>query len=105
MQTPPVSGQLWEVLGISQYQLGDFSAATQSLLRAMELTGREGAEPLLYLAMAYQRQGDHDRAKYCYDQANSWIENGHPAGADLARLREEAKALICPDPAEASKVR
>ena len=61
-------------LGMVQYRAGDWRAATASLEKCFELAGddHEATDCQFFLAMAYWRLGDKERAGKSYDRAVRW---------------------------------
>jgi len=89
----PGHGPYLNTLGAAAYASGDFEAAVAALGRSVELAGGTGFDDFL-MAKAYARLGDHDAALACFARADDWARAHHPDHPELARLRDEAAALI-----------
>jgi tetratricopeptide (TPR) repeat protein len=79
--------QTYDTLGWVQYQMADYPAAVQSLLKAKELAP-DTPEVLRHLALAYRRDGKGDQSGPLLQQALKLTE-GKPS---LAGLRKRLKA-------------
>src|SRR5262249_452225 len=65
----PKNREVWNTLGVTQYQAGDFPAAIESLERSRKLNGDRDSFDYFFLAMARWQLGEKDKAKECYDEA------------------------------------
>jgi serine/threonine protein kinase len=100
-------------VGRVQYRGGDYTAAVESLKKAVKCASeykpdRAGAgavagiildkegdvEPWLFLAMAHWQLGDKAKARTWYDQAVQWMDEHRPHDQSLRRLRAEAAGLL-----------
>jgi hypothetical protein len=85
-------------LGVAYYRLGLWREALDTLTVSLNLPGeRSDAFDLFFLAMAYQRLGQVDCARKCYEQANQWQAQAHlsPENAyQLNSLRSEAASQL-----------
>jgi serine/threonine protein kinase/Flp pilus assembly protein TadD len=95
----PENGARWRTLGVAHYRAGNWKAAVMAMEKAQELGRQDDRITWLFLAMAHWRQGDRDRARKCFDRAES-IKASIAPGTDLPRYRAEAAELlgIKPDP-------
>ena len=85
-------------LGVAYYRLGLWREALDTLTLSLNLPGeRSDAFDLFFLAMAYQRLGQVDCARKCYEQANQWQAQAHlsPENAyQLNSFRSEAASRL-----------
>jgi len=94
LQRVPSSASYWELLGIAQYRLGEFSAAISALTKADELGGGEQVVGWLFLAMARWQSGDQQAARELLSRANAWIAKYRSTDSELTRFHAEAIELI-----------
>jgi hypothetical protein len=47
-----------------------------------------------FLAMAYWKLGEKDKARAWYDRAAAWMDKHHPNSGDLRRFRAEAAQVL-----------
>src|SRR5262249_16462168 len=73
LQMEPASANHLGLLGIAQYETGDYNAAIESLEKSMKLGGNRESINYDYLAMAYQKKGDHQQAQQWFDKASAWF--------------------------------
>ena len=90
----PAAAGYWNTLGAAQYRAGDFSAAVETLTKAMELRDGGDASDWFFLAMAHWHQGDKGEARKWYGQAVEWMDKNQPNNEELLRFRGEAAALL-----------
>jgi serine/threonine-protein kinase len=83
----------WNTLGVAHYRVGDDKAAIAELETATSLRGSNSFD-LFFLAMAYQRLGNHNKARKCFDVAVELMEKHSPQNDELRRFRAEAEALV-----------
>jgi eukaryotic-like serine/threonine-protein kinase len=100
----PHEERYWGILGLARYRAGDWKSAAAALEKARELRqGADGADGF-FLAMAYWRLGEKERAREVYDRVRLWAEKNKPNDVDAHRFRAEAAALLGmadePGPAE-----
>lgn len=89
----PRIGLFWNTLGVALYRTGDWKGAIAALEKSAKLN--QGKEPGdgLFLAMAYSRLGERDKAKRWYDSATRLLD-GRPATEEERRFRAEAATLL-----------
>ena len=89
---------VWNTLGVSHYRNGNYQAAADALQKSLELsqdgTGFTTRFDGFFLAMAYLRLGDHQRARDFYIKADTWMQLHKPDDKELQRFREEANELL-----------
>ena len=90
----PKVGGYWNTLGVAQYRLGNWRAATTALERSMVLQKGGDACDWLFLAMAHWQLGQKEDAHKWYDQAVSWMDKNKNPNEELSRFRAEARALF-----------
>lgn len=83
----------WRRLGISNYRLGDFEAALDSLNKVTELTDKSCSTDF-FLAMTHWQLGDHEEARHWYDQAVDHRWQYFPDDKDIRRYHIEAAELL-----------
>ena len=89
----PSQSRPHEMLAAARYRAGNFAGAVASMNKSLELEPRENAD-LFWLALAYGRLGDKERARSYYDRAVGWVDANASRDRQLARLRAEAAALL-----------
>jgi tetratricopeptide (TPR) repeat protein len=93
-------GVIWNTLGMASYRAGSWGEAVTALERGLALPptrttlGNDKASAWFYLAMAYCRLGQDQKARSCYDKAVQWMDENAPQDAGLRRLRPEATELL-----------
>lgn len=93
-QTPEQADR-WSVLGVACYRAGDWTKAIEALEKSEALApGQLLGYNALYLAMAYWRQQDGDKARQQYEQAINWLKKYKSISPDLLQLRDEAAQLL-----------
>jgi tetratricopeptide (TPR) repeat protein/serine/threonine protein kinase len=97
----PKAGLCWQTLGVARYRAGEWKGAVAALDRSVELRGGGDAVDHLFLAMAYRRLGDPDRARAAYDRAVQWLEKtkeslnkNKPQAETLNGFRGEAEEVL-----------
>jgi tetratricopeptide (TPR) repeat protein len=93
------SGNYWNTLGVACYRNGDDKAAITALEKAISLRPEADSFDYFFLAMAYWRLGDRDKAQTCFGRAVQWMDKHKPHDDELRRFRAEAEAML----AEAGK--
>ena len=78
------------LLGIAQYRLGRYTEALATLLREND----DNVESLAFLAMTYQRLGNHLEATGQLARLSNKIPKRQPAGSILGRLLDESETVI-----------
>ena len=99
----PKVGGYWNTLGVAQYRVGAWQAATTALERSMVLQKGGDACDWLFLAMAHWQLGHKEDAHKWYHQALSWMDKNKSPNEELSRFRAEARALFERQGKEASK--
>jgi tetratricopeptide (TPR) repeat protein len=94
VETEPDDGSHWLALGAAHYRMGDDRAAVAALERATLPPDEDDRLVRLFLAMAYRRLGEKDRARKLYDSVVSRMEHGVRIGVKLRRIRAEAEAAL-----------
>jgi serine/threonine-protein kinase len=100
----------WHTLGLAYYQVGTWSEAVTALEKALALlaeTSKQANETRsmrgdntttamtwLYLAIAYSRLGNAQKARLWFDKAMQWMDKNAAQDGELRRLRAEAAALL-----------
>ena len=83
---------------MSHYRNGNYQAAADALQKSLELsqdgTGFTTRFDGFFLAMAYFRLGDHQRARDFYIKADTWMQLHKTDDKELQRFREEANELL-----------
>ncbi|MFL5341108.1 MAG: protein kinase domain-containing protein [Gemmataceae bacterium] len=89
------------VQGAAHYRLDDLAAATKCLQEAAAISQnyfglqeREKCAAWLYLAMAYHKAANHEKAKDYFARSVQFIENREPYDHVLRRLRTEAAKVL-----------
>jgi serine/threonine protein kinase/Tfp pilus assembly protein PilF len=90
----PESANYRNTLGAAYYRNGDVKAAIAELETSMNL--RAGGDSLdwFFLAMAYWRQRNAEKARTWFDRAVNWMDRHRPHDAELRRFRAEAEAMF-----------
>ncbi len=91
----PGNGSARVALGFSDYRVGQFQAALDSIQSGRELD-EAGVDNILVEAMAQYRLGEVDRAKGMLAMASAWIQEASMsmAGLDSIRLWKEAAEVL-----------
>jgi WD40 repeat protein/serine/threonine protein kinase/Tfp pilus assembly protein PilF len=91
----PKDGRLWNTLGVSSYQLGDWRAAIAALEKSLEiLKDSDFGLNAFFLAKAQWQLGDKDQARTWYDRAVRWMDKNNAQDEELVRFRDEARDLL-----------
>jgi tetratricopeptide (TPR) repeat protein len=105
----PESGALWQTLGLSRAEAGDWRAAVAALERAVSLQGSDVAARLA-LAVAYWHSGNEPMARKYYDASivtmTAYERSSHrprAQGGYLRRLQDQAAALLDPSKAQGGR--
>ncbi len=88
------NGAYWTVLGVADYQAGDWPAAIEALEKSVQLRAGGEIRDWLFLALAYERRGDHRQARRWSDRAAQWLAKHRPHDPELRRLRMAALTLM-----------
>jgi tetratricopeptide (TPR) repeat protein len=89
----PGCGAVWNTLGVARYRAGKFEASVAALRESMRLRSGGDSSDWFFLAMAYWRLGDRERALYWYERALQEIQRD-PLCEPLGRYRQEAEAVL-----------
>jgi tetratricopeptide (TPR) repeat protein len=84
----------WNTLGVGHYRAGNWKEAIAVLEKSMQLHGGSGSYDWFFLAMAYWRLGEKEKARDCFDKAVQWMDKHMPKGKELGRFRAEAAELL-----------
>jgi tetratricopeptide (TPR) repeat protein/serine/threonine protein kinase len=97
----PTASRYWQTLGVAQYRAGNWKAAAAALNKSMQLGSGRDAIDWLFLAMALQQLGHHDKARKWYDQAVQWLEKNSKTletdpqrAEELRRFQAEAEEVL-----------
>jgi eukaryotic-like serine/threonine-protein kinase len=90
----PDSANYRNSLGVAHYRNGDDKAAVAELEKAVNLQAGGSSVDWFFLAMAYWRLGDRDKARGWLDRAVDWMDKNNPRDAELIRFRAEAEAML-----------
>jgi predicted Zn-dependent protease len=90
----PEQGNYWSILGVAEYQAGNYKGAAAALEKTVQLRKGGDVTDWLYLALAHGRLGHRKVALRWYDQAVGWMDKNRPRDEDLLRLRAEAATLL-----------
>jgi tetratricopeptide (TPR) repeat protein len=90
----PRSAALRNTLGVAHYRNGDNQAAVTELETSMSL--RDGGDGFdwFFLAMAYWRLGERDKARTWFDRAVQEMDRYQSQDSELRRFRAEAEAVL-----------
>jgi tetratricopeptide (TPR) repeat protein len=95
------NGYIWNTLGLASYRAGSWREAVTALEQGLALPpkrttlGNDKAMTWFYLAMAYSRLGQDQKARSWYDKAARWMDENAPRDEGLNhRLRAEAAELL-----------
>jgi tetratricopeptide (TPR) repeat protein len=101
VELAPDNGIIWNTLGLASYRAGSWGEAVRVLERGLDLPlkrttlGNDMAMTWFYLAMAYGRLGQDQKARSWYDKAARWMDENAPKDEGLNhRLRAEATELL-----------
>ena len=95
----PNDRNLWNTLGIAQFRNDQPNEAVESLLKSIDLRFGGTAEDHLFLAMAYGKLGNREKALLCYQHGTEWLKKTRrKSEAAFQRLLEETETLLAIDP-------
>jgi tetratricopeptide (TPR) repeat protein len=102
--------ELWDTLGVACYHAGNWSEAVTALEKGFALLEErinpaypiihipsehpDKAKSKCYLALAYNRLGNVEKARMWYDQVVQWMDKNGPQDEELRRLHAEAAELL-----------
>jgi len=92
----PEKAAFWNTLGMARYRKGDWAKARTALEQSMERSGGGGPVDWFFLALAYHRLGEKERARNWREKAVRWMEERHRQNEDLMRYRAEANRVLGP---------
>jgi tetratricopeptide (TPR) repeat protein len=96
----PDREMLWITLGTACYRAGRWGEAVTALEKGLALAptrttlGNDKAATWFFLAMAYCRLGQDQKARWWFEKAAQWMDENLPQDAGLRRLRPEAAELL-----------
>jgi tetratricopeptide (TPR) repeat protein len=90
----PESAGNWSNLGVALWRAADVKAALDALKKAQVMTKDGDMFHRFFLALAYARAGDLEKAKAAYEQAVRWSEENRPGNEELKRFRAEAEEVL-----------
>jgi len=90
----PQSADYRNTLGVANYRKGDDKAAIGDLEKAMSLRDGGNSYDWFFLAMAYSRLGERDKAQTWFDRAVQWMDSHRPHDEALRGFRAEAEAMM-----------
>ena len=88
----------WNTLGAAYLRTGDLGAAIAAVDRSMALADEGSPFNHVLLAMAYSRMGDPEQGQHWLAQAILRKEQDYPNHLELARLCDEASAVVNTSP-------
>jgi eukaryotic-like serine/threonine-protein kinase len=91
---PKMVGLFWNTLGVARYRKGDLKGAVAALEKAAQFN-QDNEQPVdgLFLAMAYWRLGEREKARNWYETAVRLLKK-RPPTEEERRFRAEAAALV-----------
>ncbi len=94
VELEPGVGTYWNTLGVAHYRAGDWNAAIAALQKSMELGKGGDSFDWFFLAMAYEKLGDTQKARQWYERATVWMEKNQAKNEELGRFKAEAAELL-----------
>jgi uncharacterized protein HemY len=94
VELAPTYGLIRNTLGVAQYRAGNWHKAVAALEKSMQLQGGGDSYDWFFLAMAYWRLGEKEKARQWFDRAVQWMDKNMPRGGELGRFRAEAAELL-----------
>jgi serine/threonine-protein kinase len=110
VESDPHSMDHWDTLGVACYYAGLWGEAVIALEKGFALLEENGnraaahtslrsdskdaARSKFYLAIAYSRLGNVEKARFWYDNVVQWTDKNAPQNGELRRLRAEAADLL-----------
>jgi eukaryotic-like serine/threonine-protein kinase len=89
----PRIGLFWNTLGVARYRTGDWKGAVAALEKSAKMNKGKEPQDGLFLAMAYIRLGEREKAKRWYVSAIQLLEKRAPTEEER-RFRAEAATLL-----------
>jgi serine/threonine protein kinase len=90
----PRRGDYLGTLGAAYYRIGKPGEAVTALEKAVELPEGGTGVDWFFLALAHEKQGNHERARECHRKALQWAQRHRPHILEFRRLRDEATAQL-----------
>src|SRR5262249_43214545 len=95
----PKTADSWGVCGTTRYRNGDWKGAIADLEKAIDLRGPDAPNDFnsyngFFLAMAYWRIGEKDKAHDWFGRAVKGMAKGNPHDDQLRRFHAEAAELL-----------
>jgi tetratricopeptide (TPR) repeat protein len=90
----PTDGNLWNTLGVAQYQAEDWNAAIESLKKSVDLRNGGDAYDWFFLAMAHHQLKHIVEGRKWYDKAAEWMDKNGPHHEQLSPFRQQAAELL-----------
>jgi serine/threonine protein kinase/tetratricopeptide (TPR) repeat protein len=85
----------WTTLGVAHYRAGDWKQAVAALEKyEPQETDRNLGLNGFFLAMAYWKLGDKDKARQCYDKAVGWTQQNLQSDPEYRRIKAEAAQVL-----------
>jgi tetratricopeptide (TPR) repeat protein len=94
LEASPQSDEWLTTLGVAHYRVGEWKEAIEALERSKQFAARDDPTTGFFLAMAWWRRGERDKAHSWYDKAVRWMEKDGWPHNELRRFRAEAAALL-----------
>ncbi|MBI1918116.1 MAG: tetratricopeptide repeat protein, partial [Planctomycetes bacterium] len=89
----PKTPNHWSNLGVALLRAGDYKAAVETLEKADGMW-KGDHQHCFFLAMAYWKIGDKDKARRAYEQGVQWMDKNQPNNEELRRFRAEAEKWL-----------
>jgi tetratricopeptide (TPR) repeat protein len=99
VEITPKQAACWNTLGTAQFYAGDWLSAVNSLRKSAELGDGGTGFDHFFLAMTFDRLGDHDTALDSFRRAVEWMDLNSPDHPDLQGIRAQAAAMLGLHPA------
>lgn len=96
VELAPRSWASWNTLGVARYRNGDWEAARETLMSALEKNSGDNAFDCYFLAMTLWRLGQRQVARQWLERAEEWRLRNRPDDIELLRFRTEAEQLVGP---------
>jgi tetratricopeptide (TPR) repeat protein len=93
VEARPNHGPFRHTLGAALYRNGELAAAVEALHESRRLRKGDAYEDL-FLSLVYQRRGDGNLARQCYERARRWLAARKEVKEDLRRFEAEAREAL-----------
>ncbi len=90
----PEHADSWQRLSLAKCRIGKYEAALDSARKARHFGGEEYWAAGFVQAMAHWQLDEKEKARQCYHEAATWLENNHSGDEILCHERDEAAALL-----------